>query len=78
LAQFVNANKGDANSLIMMGAVMLGGIITGKPLVSQPPPGLAGIIILMLLAACAVMGKTPAAAKAAKDLRNVSRRMVDS
>ncbi len=31
LAQFVNANKGDANSLIMMGAVMLGGIITGKP-----------------------------------------------
>jgi putative tricarboxylic transport membrane protein len=31
LAQFVNANKGDANSLMMMGAVMLGGIITGKP-----------------------------------------------
>ena len=31
LAQFVNANKGDANALIMMGAVMLGGIITGKP-----------------------------------------------
>jgi putative tricarboxylic transport membrane protein len=31
LAQFVNASKGDANSLIMMGAVMLGGIITGKP-----------------------------------------------
>jgi putative tricarboxylic transport membrane protein len=31
LAQFVNASKGDANSLIMMGAVMLGGIITGRP-----------------------------------------------
>jgi putative tricarboxylic transport membrane protein len=31
LAQFVNAAKGDPNSLIMMGAVMLGGIITGKP-----------------------------------------------
>ena len=34
LAQFVNANKGDANSLMVMGAVMLGGIITGKPPVS--------------------------------------------
>ncbi len=34
LAQFVNAAKGDPNSLIMMGAVMLGGIITGKPPVS--------------------------------------------
>jgi putative tricarboxylic transport membrane protein len=31
LAQFVNAAKGDPNSLIMMGAVMLGGIITGRP-----------------------------------------------
>ena len=31
LAQFVNASKGDANSLMMMGAVMLGGIISGKP-----------------------------------------------
>ncbi|MEY4425727.1 MAG: hypothetical protein RL535_25 [Pseudomonadota bacterium] len=31
LAQFVNASKGDANAIIMMGAVMLGGIITGKP-----------------------------------------------
>jgi putative tricarboxylic transport membrane protein len=31
LAQFVNSSKGDANALIMMGAVMLGGIITGKP-----------------------------------------------
>ena len=30
LAQFVNA-KGDGNSIMMMGAVMLGGIITGKP-----------------------------------------------
>jgi putative tricarboxylic transport membrane protein len=34
LAQFVNANKGDSNSLMVMGAVMLGGIITGKPPVS--------------------------------------------
>ena len=31
LAQFVNASKGDPNAIIMMGAVMLGGIITGKP-----------------------------------------------
>ncbi|MGE4051822.1 MAG: Bug family tripartite tricarboxylate transporter substrate binding protein [Piscinibacter sp.] len=34
LAQFVNANKGDPNALMVMGAVMLGGIITGKPPVS--------------------------------------------
>ncbi len=34
LAQFVNANKGDANAMMVMGAVMLGGIITGKPPVS--------------------------------------------
>ena len=31
LAQFVNASKGDPNALMVMGAVMLGGIITGKP-----------------------------------------------
>lgn len=31
LAQFVNASKGDPNAIMMMGAVMLGGIITGKP-----------------------------------------------
>ena len=31
LAQFVNSSKGDPNALMMMGAVMLGGIITGKP-----------------------------------------------
>jgi putative tricarboxylic transport membrane protein len=31
LAQFVNAAKGDPNAIMMMGAVMLGGIITGKP-----------------------------------------------
>ena len=31
LAQFVNATKGDPNALMIMGAVMLGGIITGKP-----------------------------------------------
>ena len=31
LAQFVNAAKGDPNAIIMMGQVMIGGIITGKP-----------------------------------------------
>ena len=34
LAQFVNTAKGDPNALMVMGAVMLGGIITGKPPVS--------------------------------------------
>ncbi|MDQ7744140.1 Bug family tripartite tricarboxylate transporter substrate binding protein [Hydrogenophaga pseudoflava] len=34
LAQFYNAAKGDPNALMVMGAVMLGGIITGKPPVS--------------------------------------------
>jgi putative tricarboxylic transport membrane protein len=34
LAQFVNGSKGDANAMMVMGAVMLGGIITGKPPVS--------------------------------------------
>jgi putative tricarboxylic transport membrane protein len=34
LAQFVNAAKGDPNAMIMMGQVMIGGIITGKPPVS--------------------------------------------
>ena len=34
LAQFVNGNKGDPNAVMVMGAVMLGGIITGKPPVS--------------------------------------------
>ena len=34
LAQFVNGNKGDANAMMVMGAVMLGGIITAKPPVS--------------------------------------------
>jgi putative tricarboxylic transport membrane protein len=40
LAQFVNSNKGDGNALMVMGAVMLGGIITGKPPVqlSQATP----------------------------------------
>ena len=40
LAQFVNASKGDPTAVIMMGAVMLGGIITGKPPVqlSQATP----------------------------------------
>ena len=34
LAQFANGSKGDGNALMVMGAVMLGGIITGKPPVS--------------------------------------------
>ncbi len=34
LAQFANASKGDPNAMMVMGAVMLGGIITGKPPVS--------------------------------------------
>ncbi len=34
LAQFYNASRGDPNALMVMGAVMLGGIITGKPPVS--------------------------------------------
>jgi len=34
LAQFVNGSKGDPNALMVMGAVMLGGIISGKPPVS--------------------------------------------
>ncbi|MFC7433119.1 Bug family tripartite tricarboxylate transporter substrate binding protein [Hydrogenophaga bisanensis] len=34
LAQFYNGSKGDPNALMVMGAVMLGGIITGKPPVS--------------------------------------------
>ena len=31
LAQFSNSSKGDASAMMVMGAVMLGGIITGKP-----------------------------------------------
>ncbi|MFN3731998.1 Bug family tripartite tricarboxylate transporter substrate binding protein [Comamonas testosteroni] len=40
LAQFVNGSKGDPNAMMIMGAVMLGGIITGKPPVnlSQATP----------------------------------------
>jgi putative tricarboxylic transport membrane protein len=34
LAQFANSAKGDPNALMVMGSVMLGGIITGKPPVS--------------------------------------------
>ncbi len=34
LAQFFNSTKGDPDALMVMGAVMLGGIITGKPPVS--------------------------------------------
>ncbi|NML85007.1 tripartite tricarboxylate transporter substrate-binding protein [Polaromonas sp.] len=34
LAKFVNGSKGDGNAMMVMGAVMLGGLITGKPPVS--------------------------------------------
>ncbi|MBK6008452.1 tripartite tricarboxylate transporter substrate binding protein [Ramlibacter ginsenosidimutans] len=34
LAHFVNSSQGDANALMVMGAVMLGGILSGKPPVS--------------------------------------------
>jgi putative tricarboxylic transport membrane protein len=34
LAQFANASKGDPNAIMVMGAVMLGGLITSKPAVS--------------------------------------------
>ncbi len=34
LAQFINSSKGDPNALMMMGAVMVGGIITSKPAVT--------------------------------------------
>lgn len=35
LAQFVNGSKGDPNALMVTGAVMVGGIITGKPPVTM-------------------------------------------
>lgn len=40
LAQFVNSSKGDPNALLVMGAVMLGGIITSKQpmLLTQATP----------------------------------------
>jgi putative tricarboxylic transport membrane protein len=40
LAQFVNSTKGDGNAMLVMGAVMLGGMITSKPAVqlSQATP----------------------------------------
>jgi putative tricarboxylic transport membrane protein len=34
LAQFINSAKGDPNALMVMGAVMVGGIITSKPAVN--------------------------------------------
>jgi len=34
LAQFINASKGDPNALMVMGAVMVGGIIPAKPAVN--------------------------------------------
>jgi putative tricarboxylic transport membrane protein len=42
LAQFVNASKGDGNAMMVMGAVMLGGIITGKPPVTVTQGDAAG------------------------------------
>src|SRR5689334_21780302 len=45
-----------------------------RPEASQPPEGLAGITILRLAAAWAVAGNVPAAARAARVLRNSSRR----
>jgi putative tricarboxylic transport membrane protein len=49
LAQFVNASKGDPNALMVMGAVMLGGIITGKPPVSvtQATPTMQDVVDAM-------------------------------
>ncbi len=44
-------------------------------MVSQPPPGLAGIIIFTLAAARAGSGSVPATAIAAMDLRKVSLRI---
>jgi hypothetical protein len=46
-----------------------------RPVPSQPPPGLAGIIILSVGAALAMPGKLPAATAAIKDFKNSSRRM---
>ena len=51
---------------------------SARPVVSQPPPGLAGIIIFTLAAASAERGKAPEAARAARDFRKVSRRMLVS
>src|SRR5215208_2157334 len=47
-----------------------------RPVVSQPPPGLAGIIIFRLAAARAAKGMALLAASAAAVRRKVSRRMV--
>src|SRR3954469_3528148 len=47
-----------------------------RPVVSQPPPGLAGIIIFRAAAARALSGSEPAAASAARLLRKVPRRML--
>jgi hypothetical protein len=49
---------------------------SARPVLSQPTPRLAGIIIFILALAQAMRGKAPAAAIAARDLRHVSRRMV--
>ena len=48
---------------------------SSRPVPSQPPPGLAGIIIFTLAPAWALKGYAPAAAKAARDFRKWSRRM---
>ncbi len=46
-----------------------------RPVVSQPPPGLAGIIIFSVVAARVASGRPPARARPARDLRKASRRM---
>jgi len=46
-----------------------------RPVVSQPPPGLAGIIIFKLAAASALKGKAPEASKAAQVFKKASRRI---
>lgn len=47
---------------------VLDALPSARPVESQPPPGLAGIIILMAGADCAHTGNVPAAAIAASDL----------
>ncbi len=51
---------------------------SARPVVSQPPPGLAGIIIFRLAAARAASGSVPATASAAMDFRKVSLRIAVS
>ena len=52
--------------------------ISARPVVSQPPPGLAGIIILRLAPARAAKGRVAPAASTAKDFKNSARRIAVS